>query len=285
MEKIKSNSYVFQTDSELVKQVYEENNNYLIEYIESGDRSVCTIYFSSNDIYYPNTEEIFTKRIVRKNFFEWYHTRIDRAYKHIFIRDVFKQWYLTGINHKINSPEKLVEFLRNETKEFGTITTIGSSAGGYAAILYGSLINAKTAIAFNPQFEIASLLKRSSEQIDPLVFRLKDIRKQYYDIVPLINNCTEMFYFFSSESQWDKEQSEHINLIPNLHKIRFKSKHHGIPFLKAALPKILNADTEYLRTLGKESHSPIFFTIKLIGVRKTIIGLISQLYQVYKKRR
>ena len=95
----------------------------------------------------------------------------------------------------------------------------------------------ETAIAFNPQFEIASLLKRSSEQIDPLVFRLKDIRKQYYDIVPLINNCTEMFYFFSSESQWDKEQSEHINLIPNLHKIRFKSKHHGIPFLKAAHPR------------------------------------------------
>lgn len=284
MENISKNCYVFQTDSEIVKQVYENRNNYLIEHTESGEKSICAVYFSSNDIYYPNTKEIFTKRIDEKNFFEWYHTRIDRAYKHIFIRDVFKQWYLAGISQKINSPEKLVEFLRNETKGFDTIT-IGSSAGGYAAILYGSLINAKTAIAFNPQFEIASLLKRSSEQTDPLVFRLKDTRKQYYDIVPFLNNRTEVFYFFSSESQWDIEQNKHISPVSGLHKIQFKSRHHGIPFLKAALPKVLNAKIEYLRNLEKEPHNPIFFTIRLIGFRKTINGLISQLYQVYRKRR
>ena len=139
MEKL-DNTYVFQTDSETVRRVYETNNNYLIEYSKGGDADTCAIYFSSNDIYYPNLEGIFTKRIVNKNFYEWYHTRINRASKHIFIRDVFKQWYLAGINAKIDSPEKLAAFLKQETQDYTNVITLGSSAGGYAAILYGSLI-------------------------------------------------------------------------------------------------------------------------------------------------
>ena len=73
MEKL-DNTYVFQTDSEIIRGVYETNNNYLIEYSKDGNADTCAIYFSSNDIYYPNSEEIFTKRIVNRNFYEWYHT-------------------------------------------------------------------------------------------------------------------------------------------------------------------------------------------------------------------
>lgn len=120
--------YVFQTDSEIVRQVYEKQDNYLIEYDEAGPKDWCAIYFCSNDIYYPNTEEIFRKRIIEKNFFEWYHSRIKKASKHIFVRDIFKQWYLAGINARIDTPEKLTAFLRNETEGFHVVT-IGSSAG------------------------------------------------------------------------------------------------------------------------------------------------------------
>lgn len=95
-----------------------------------------------------------------------------KAYKHIFIRDVFKQWYLAGINSNINTPEKLIEFLRKETEGYHTVM-LGSSAGAYAAILYGSLLQTKKVLAFNPQYELKSLLNRSSEKINPLVFRLE----------------------------------------------------------------------------------------------------------------
>lgn len=96
---------MFQIDSKIVRSVYSTEPNYIIYYDESSEENVCAIYFSSNDIYFPNTEEIFRKRIVEKNFFEWYHTRV-KARKHIFVRDVFKQWYIEGINTIINSPEK-----------------------------------------------------------------------------------------------------------------------------------------------------------------------------------
>ena len=283
MEKL-DNTYVFQTDSALVRRVYETNNNYLIECSKNGDADTCVIYFSSNDIYYPNSEGIFTKRIVNKDFYEWYHTRINRASKHIFIRDVFKQWYLAGINTNINYPEKLAAFLKQETQGYTDVITLGSSAGGYAAILYGSLINAQTVFAFNPQFEIGSLLEQSSETINPLIFRLRNERDKYYDIVPFINEKTEIYYFYSKHSPWDKEQHKYIKPQHNLYQIPFSSNHHGIPFLKAALPVVLNSNGKELKKWANKLHNPIAFTIKRIGLCKTIKGFISQLYQAYKKR-
>ena len=285
MEEINLTCYVFQTDSAIVNKIYETYTNYLIEYSDVDDDSVCAIYFSSNDIYYPNNEEIFKNRIIDKNFFEWYQTRFAKAHKHIFLRDIFKQWYLKGINASINSPEKLSKFLQQETKGYKHIITIGSSAGGYAAILYGSLIGAHEVFAFNPQFEINTLLKRSSEMINPLVFRLQGSMNKWYDIVPFINLKTEIYYFYSQNSQWDKEQHKHIIPMKNLHQICFNSAHHGIPFVKKALPVVLNANNDFFYSLEKKIHNPIIFSIRMVGLRCTIIGAITQLYQVYKKRR
>lgn len=284
METLNSTCYVFQTDSEIVNKVYQEQNNYLIEFDEKGDKEWCAVYFCSNDIYYPNTEEIFRKRIVEKNFFEWYHSRITKASKHIFIRDIFKQWYLAGINKNINTPEKLIEFLKKETEGY-KVVTIGSSAGGYAAILYGSFINTQYTLAFNPQFEIQSLLKRSTEAINPLLFRIKDQRRQYFDIIKFISKGVKIFYFYSNASPWDIEQKNHINKgIPNLYTIAFRTKHHGIPFLKVALPKVLNSNIEILESFSIYTHSAIGFTIQMVGIRKMILGLYKQIKQVYSKK-
>ena len=43
---------------------------------------------------------------------------IKRASKHIFVRDVFKTWYITGINSKINNVPLLAELLRKETEGY-----------------------------------------------------------------------------------------------------------------------------------------------------------------------
>ena len=73
MENIDS-PFVFQTDSNLVKESLN-NSNYLIDHSEANLISkdkYCAIYFSSNNIYYPNTKYEFQKQILNKNRFEWY---------------------------------------------------------------------------------------------------------------------------------------------------------------------------------------------------------------------
>ena len=91
--------------------------NMLIEYDESCvDHSTCTIYFSSNGIYFPNEENVFRSVIIHKDRYEWYKTR-RKSYKHIFVRDVYKQWYAEGINDQYNTIEKLGQLLIQETKD------------------------------------------------------------------------------------------------------------------------------------------------------------------------
>ena len=286
MEELNEQNYVFQTDSKIVQEVYHTKSNYLIDYNPKGNKKYCAIYFCSNDIYYPNTEEILKKRIVEKDFYEWYNSRITKAYKHLFIRDIFKQWYLGGINSQINTPEKLLDFLRKETFGYHLIT-IGSSAGAYAAILYGSILQAEKVIAFNPHCELNSLLKRSSEQINPLLFRLKDSdRNKYFDITSFINKNIDIFYFYSNKSQWDIEQNLFLRNknIKGILQIPFSSRHHGIPFLKVALPIVLNLETKELKKYTKHIQNPLLFTIKMVGIKKTLVGFWQQIYQSYRKR-
>lgn len=274
---IEKSEWVFQIDSELVESAYQKKN-YLIQYDDSCEnKNTCAIYFSSNDIYYPNTEAAFSKRILEKNFYEWYNTRFEGIYKHIFIRDIHKQWYLSGINSEINTPEALLQFLKSETAGY-SVKTIGSSAGGYAAVLYGSLLNADQALSFNGQFELATLLQKSKPFVDPLLFRFADSElAKYYDLKSKINEKLDVFYFCSRKSDWDNQQFTHIKNLSSIKTISFDTGHHGIPFVKDALPKVINLRKDSLNKLTKKTHHPILFSIAKIGILGTGMSVYRQL--------
>ena len=279
---------MFQIDSEIVRSVYINLPNYKIEYNNSCKANICAIYFSSNDIYYPNNEEIFRKRIVEKNFFEWYNTRIN-ARKHIFVRDIFKQWYLEGINAELDSPEKIFEWLKGETKGY-EVVTVGSSAGGYSAVLYGSLLKAQKVIAFNAQFSLKAIADESGEECNPLVFKYKNNdRSKYFELKDKLSDSVNYFYFLSVGCEEDMLQATKLFTPPipprSFNCLRFKTAHHGIPFLKVALVKVLNMGEKDLKGFTKKKNYPIWFTIRMVGVRKTITGFVLQAYRAYRKRR
>ena len=228
----------------VVRDYWMNEPNYLVEYNEQCEsKNYCAVYFCSNDIWFPHTEEIFRKRIVEKNFFEWYHCRVDKAYKHIFVRDVFKQWYLTGINGQINSQEKLLDFLKRETDGFNVIT-IGSSAGGYASALFGLKLKAEKVICFNAQFSLDKLVEDSTETNSPLLYSMLKGEKSVGRGNILKTNCsdTPVYYVYSDRSRWDVEQHEFTQGVNNVRCLEFRSAKHGIPFLKVALHKFINMD-------------------------------------------
>lgn len=180
--------YSFKTDSDIVQKAYKEYPNYLIETNKPVENNkVCAIYFTSNDLYYPDNEETFKACVIEKNSFEWYGNRIQKACKHIFVRDVCKQWYLTGVNHTINSPERLLDFFQKETAGYQVIT-VGSSAGSYAATLYGVLLQAAKIMVFNSQFELHSLLPRNAKRANPLIYRIfkNHKREKYFNIYQIL---------------------------------------------------------------------------------------------------
>lgn len=268
--------FVFQADSDIVNEYYTSHKNYLIEYNSEIIKEYCIIYFSSNDLYYPNTEIAFKESIVQKRRFEWYFNRVTFGHKHIFIRDIKKQWYLEGINSTLNHPQKLYEFLKEETKDYKVIL-LGSSAGGFISVIMGQMLNAERIYSFNGQFEIRSILKsKKAQMFDPILYRNQNsnLHKPFYDSLNFITNPSKIYYFHSNESQWDIEQYGHVKHI-DLNVIKFKTNNHGIPFLKSNLPKVLSFSLEELNELSGKLYHPVFFSLKLVGFLKTIEGVLS----------
>ncbi len=268
--------YSFQTDAPVVQQQLKDSTNYIIEYDKSQPQVYCVIYFSSNDLYYPNNESTFKSVIIDKNRFEWYGNRVAKGYKHIFIRDVRKQWYVGGISAEINSPKKMLDFLREETKGYQTVF-LGSSAGGFAAIIYGQLLSAKYILSFNGQFEVLSLLAQSNEKKDPLLYRYSSDPEHlpYFDSTNFIVNPSSIFYFHSMKSKWDAEQNEFVKAF-NINRIKFNSNNHGLPFYRFNLANVINFDEAKLNLLTKQKQiNPLLFSFRIIGVFNTLINLVN----------
>ncbi len=270
--------FVFQTDSNEVEQLYGSETNYLIEFSDSTTTNenlpYCAIYFSSNDIYYPNNAEALNQKIKIKNKFEWYGLRYKKASKHIFLRDIKKQWYLTGINSHLNSIEKMFEFIEIETKGYNVVT-IGSSAGGYAAVLLGQKLRAEKIYSFNGQFMLHDLLETSNEETNPIIFREKNnpLISKFYSLNPFIHEAKSIFYFYSKKSKWDLSQYKHIE-NNNINAFTFNTAHHGIPFLKIAIPGVFDWDVNNLIQFRNKNISPLYFSIKLTSVYKVFKFLL-----------
>ena len=237
-----------------------------------GEKKSVAIYFTSHNLFYPDKLECFENTIFEKDRYEWTRMRIQRATKHIFLRDVFKIWYTKGINAKICSIPLLVDFLKKEVEGFDEIIMVGSSAGGTAATLIGAMLNADIILNFNGQWEINSSIDKHDIKM------LKDIRKDYgrfFDISKIIENTNNIFYFISEKSQWDHEQYIYTRHLA-INRIFFKTSHHGIPFLKVAIPVVLNMSRNELSSLTSHHYNPLFFTFKCVGLKQTIRGLYNQ---------
>ena len=277
--------YSFQTDSDIVKQYRKEDANYIIEVNENtSNKNLCVIYFTSNALYYPNNTQSFKHSVIERNYYEWRLKVPISAKRQIFVRDIYKQWYLNGINNQISSPASLLKLLKQESEGYNIIT-VGSSAGGYAAILYGSQLGAERIYAFNPQFEINSLLETSNEETNPLLFRnIHNINlRQYYDIIPAIKH-SQIYYFISEKSNWDYNQMLHLGNNNQVCTIKFKTSHHGVPFPRIALKNVMSTSDAKLLTLDKKSFNPILFSIKFVGIWSTLIGLLMQSFEILRKR-
>jgi hypothetical protein len=268
--------FVFQSDAEIVKDVFANQSNYLIEYNQDAPKEYCIVYFSSNALYYPNNETAFRESVLKRDRFEWYRRRIKYGHKHIFVRDIKKQWYIGGINAEIDSPAKMLKFLKKECSGYKPVF-LGSSAGGFIAVIMGQLMNAARIYTFNGQFEVLSLLKEENAAlINPILYRNRNNTQllPYYKAVDFIINPDSIFYFYSNKSKWDVEQSALINHLP-VHRLSFDTSNHGIPFLKSNLPAVINLSEKELRELSGKKIHPLFFSLKMVGLLKTMEGMES----------
>ena len=144
--------------------------------------------------------------IPRFEFVNFMETRFKNISRH-FYTDKYLNSYNQGIHEITNNIDETIDYLRNEIKNYKNVICLGVSSGGYAAILFGSLLNINYVLAFIPQ-----TLRRN-----------KNIDEKYRDISKFINETTK-YYLYGDLSVSDVMNCHHISQCERI-------SHHSNVFL------------------------------------------------------
>jgi hypothetical protein len=104
----------------------------------------------------------------------------------LLIKDVKMAWYLCGVDGISSDVSETVEFIHQYTNKYKKLLFFGSSMGGYAALLYGSLVSHgdKTINSFGPQVNISP----SAEIVNKWTVKAVD-----ENVEPYIKDCDRRF--------------------------------------------------------------------------------------------
>lgn len=236
--------------SNLVLEEYKKDN---IKIERTGAKTgKAIIFFSSNGVYFPDTEEVFYNSIVVKDRYEFENISRDAKIQNgfeliIFIRDVYKQWCVNGINDRINTLDKLCEHLKELAAGY-ELTTCGCSAGGYLSMILGNKLGAEKIFSFSGQFYLWDELENG-----PLLEENKsdESKSRYYDITPYLKNG---YYFYPATVKADLFQFSHVKENDCIKKLAVAQKNHGSTVSPECYP--------YLLTMSKEGVDNLFEKFK-----------------------
>jgi esterase/lipase len=134
---------------------------------------------------------------------------LQKHFSHInaqFYVDYNCKSYHQGIQGISNNIDETVVYLKEQFKNYERVICLGASAGGYAAILFGSLLNVDTVVAFIPQTKLRS----------------KERDEKYRDIEPHINTTTK-YHIFGDLSIQNEDNCHHISQCERI--LKFSNVH------------------------------------------------------------
>lgn len=129
------------------------------------------------------------------NFLNQHFSHIDAQ----FYIDTQCKCYHHGMQDISTNIDDTVEYLKVMFEGYDRVICLGTSAGGYAAILFGSLLKVDTVIAFIPQ----------------TILKSEDRDERYRDLFPHINTTTK-YHIFGDLNITNKNNYHHISQCENI---------------------------------------------------------------------
>lgn len=240
------------------------------------DSRICYIMFSSNGLYYPNTREVFEDTILKKDRYEWKwvvnNSHIPQiAGRIIYVRDIYKCWYTKGINVRDNTIDKTLELLEELTRGY-QVVTVGSSAGGYMAVLTAIKLKAAYCFNFSGQYSIAD-----------------NMGNPYYDLTEMLQDYKgEVFYFFPIGCEMDKRHFESVRHIKCVKAFQFADSKHAATMFAGNMCFIVDKSKDemlrlYQKYAGKKINK-VMFLLRTVPFNK-IYGIVKKEVQGFLIRR
>lgn len=259
-----------------LSEVWSSHSNYEIILNHQADSDKAIVYFSSHGLYYPNESSAFKEKIIVNNRFEWRKNIWPSARKIILIRDIKKQWYFDGISSKVSNIEEILQLLKQETSGL-QITCVGNSAGGFAATLFGCLLEAERVFNLSGQFSLLNLLEDSEERIqNPILVQheKKEASNQFFSLVKSLERSqVPIFYFYPHNCPFDLAQAKLAQSISTVFAFPFDTLGHAeicYPINYLDLFDYSNSELFDLhRKFKRALIDPYEFSVAVSGLLKT----------------
>lgn len=245
-------------DNEMLNHAYKEGNIKILRGMAKNKK--CLIFCSSNGIYFPNTIEMFRHKIICNDFYDWSRIGsllIEHVELIIFIRDIRKNFYVTGINEQYNTVNHVIKYFESILGGY-EITIAGSSAGGYMASILGVELKARLVINIGGQWNLYT----SNSVVDRYYFlnKYRDVIEcsRWYDLRNAMeNNVTPIFYLYSANNIDDKKAYDYIKGTAGIHEVAINSVDHAKPVSTEALCRLLMADVEMVKQISLSNRGTV----------------------------
>jgi len=159
--------------------------------------------------------------------FEFFNSIAEIDCDKVFLRDFNQAWYQMGVDQKAPTPESIISLLQEiiSRHSYDRVCFLGNSMGGYAAILFGALLQADQIIAFAPQTYIGRLKRlmtldrRWRKQIGK-IHGFVGKNTNYFDLKKHLKvNApyhADIHIYYSSEYRLDKLHAERLASCHNI---------------------------------------------------------------------
>lgn len=152
----------------------------------------------------------------------------------LFLKDAKQEWYLGSLAGVGENVQETTDFLDGIFSKYDKIVCMGCSAGGYASLLYGSLLKVNCVIAFYPQTDLNYLTPdgciNTSESDKPICrdsLRNNPDFEKYNNLMYYINDSTEYNVMQEQDKHILVHGPHHYNIIshfPNVKRFDYYPK-------------------------------------------------------------
>lgn len=162
---------------------------------------------------------------------EFMRTFLAKNISVIFIKDFWQCWYQKGLLGLTKNIDETASFLKQELLKVNPkkIIFIGTSAGGYASILFGILLNIDEILSFSPQTyieeQIFAKFKAADSRIDDLNFT-----SPYLDIskIPQLHSFSgNINIYYGAQNGDDKQHAQNLSKFKSVKLVELATDTHN----------------------------------------------------------
>jgi acetyl esterase/lipase len=158
--------------------------------------------------------------------------------KRLYVRDLRQAWYHRGMPGHGDRLMDVAAALREVVarRHVERLVVVGNSAGGYAALVFGTLLSADVVLAFSPQttLDLESLAQMDDHRWDERLQPLQDAAafdRDWLDLaraLPRARRADTRYEVFFDDTHLDRVHGERLEGLENVRLFRFGGGQHEL---------------------------------------------------------